>query len=140
MLEVLEPDEKTIIHILSVNSLESTKDKVREGEHIIEELGEWQGTVFETGFQLVKTPGRRVPRIADLIDDNPARRDRVAAALRDRAQKNNRDHVDIIVALGMAKEGVRLDLVRSRAHGRLPVEPDRDRADHRARHARRARR
>ncbi|MBN0559874.1 DEAD/DEAH box helicase, partial [Pseudomonas aeruginosa] len=29
----------------------------------------------------------------------------VAAALKDPAQKNNRDHVDIIVALGMAKEG-----------------------------------
>ena len=29
----------------------------------------------------------------------------MAAALRDSAQKNNRDHVDIIIALGMAKEG-----------------------------------
>ena len=105
MLKVLDPDEKTIIHIPNVNSRESTKDKVREVEHIIEELGEWQGTDSETGFQLVKTPGGRVLRIADLVDDNPARRDRVAAALRDPAQKNNRDHVDIIVALGMAKEG-----------------------------------
>ena len=105
ILKVLNPDEKTIIHIPNVNSRESTKDKVREVEHIIEELGEWQGTDSETGFQLVKTPGGRVLRIADLVDDNPARRDRVAAALRDPAQKNNRDHVDIIVALGMAKEG-----------------------------------
>ena len=105
MLKVLDPDEKTIIHIPSVNSRESTKDKVREVEHIIEELGEWQGTDPASGFQLVKTPGGRVLRIADLVDDNPARRDRVAAALRDPAQKNNRDHVDVIVALGMAKEG-----------------------------------
>ena len=105
MLKVLDPDEKTIIHIPSVNSRESTKDKVKEVEHIIEELGEWQGTDPASGFQLVKTPGGRVLRIADLVDDNPARRDRVAAALRDPAQKNNRDHVDIIVALGMAKEG-----------------------------------
>ncbi len=105
ILEVLDPDEKTIIHIPSVNSRESTKDKVREVEHIIEELGEWQGTDPASGFQLVKTPGGRVLRIADLVDDNPARRDRVAAALRDPAQKHNRDHVDIIVALGMAKEG-----------------------------------
>ena len=105
MLKVLDPDEKTIIHIPNVNSRESTKDKVREVEHIIEELGEWQGTDPTSGFQLVKTPGGRVLRIADLVDDNPARRDRVAAALRDPAQKNNRDHVDIIVALGMAKEG-----------------------------------
>ena len=105
MLKVLDPDEKTIIHIPNVNSRESTKDKVREVEHIIEELGEWQGTDPASGFQLVKTPGGRVLRIADLVDDNPPRRDRVAAALRDPAQKNNRDHVDIIVALGMAKEG-----------------------------------
>ena len=105
MLKVLDPDEKTIIHIPNVNSRESTKDKVREVEHIIEELGEWQGTDPASGFQLVKTPGGRVLRIADLVDDNPVRRDRVAAALRDPAQKNNRDHVDIIVALGMAKEG-----------------------------------
>ena len=105
ILKVLDPDEKTIIHIPNVNSRESTKDKVREVEHIIEELGEWQGTDPASGFQLVKTPGGRVLRIVDLVDDNPARRDRVAAALRDPAQKYNRDHVDIIVALGMAKEG-----------------------------------
>ena len=47
----------------------------------------------------------RVLRIADLVDDDPARRDRVSAALKDPAQKNNRDYVDIIIALGMAKEG-----------------------------------
>jgi len=44
-------------------------------------------------------------RIADLVDDDPGKRDKVAAALKDPAQKNNRDHVDIIIALGMAKEG-----------------------------------
>ncbi len=47
----------------------------------------------------------RILRIADLVDDDPAKRDRVSAALKDPAQKNNRDHVDIIIALGMAKEG-----------------------------------
>ncbi|VVT33817.1 Putative ATP-dependent helicase YeeB (fragment) [Roseovarius sp. EC-SD190] len=31
--------------------------------------------------------------------------DKVSAALKDSTQKNNRDHVDIIIALGMAKEG-----------------------------------
>src|ERR1700739_3271197 len=52
-----------------------------------------------------KTPEGKVLRIADLVDDNPAKRDRVSAALKDPAQKDNRDHVDIIIALGMAKEG-----------------------------------
>ncbi|MHB1328164.1 MAG: DEAD/DEAH box helicase [Gemmatimonadales bacterium] len=110
LLEVLDPAEKTIIHIPNVNSRESTKDKMREVEHIIEALGEWQGVDPATGFQLVKRPpdapdGGRVLRIADLVDDDASRRDRVSAALKDPAQKNNRDHVDIIIALGMAKEG-----------------------------------
>lgn len=105
ILKVLDPNEKTILHIPNVNSRESTKDKIREVEHIIEELGEWQGTDPVTGFQLVKTANGRVLRIADLVDDDPAKRDKVSAALKDPTQKNNRDHVDIIIALGMAKEG-----------------------------------
>lgn len=105
ILKVLDPGEKTIIHIPNVNSRESTKDKIREVEHIIEELGEWQGTDPATGFQLVKTPDGQILRVADLVDNEPTKRDRVSAALKDPAHKNNRDHVDIIIALGMAKEG-----------------------------------
>lgn len=105
ILSVLDPNEKTIVHIPSVNSRESTKDKIKEVEHITEALGDWQGTDPVTGFQLVKTPDGRTLRIADLVDDDAGRRDRVSAALKDPAQKNKRDHVDIIIALGMAKEG-----------------------------------
>jgi superfamily II DNA or RNA helicase len=104
ILKVLDPAEKTIVHIPSVTSRESTKDKIREVEHIIEELGEWQGTDPVTGFQLVKTPGGDL-KIADLVDDDPSKRDRVSVALKDPAQKNNKNYVDIIIALGMAKEG-----------------------------------
>lgn len=105
ILEVLDPAEKTIVHIPNVNSRESTKDKIKEVEHIIEALGEWQGSDPVTGFQLVKMPSGKVLRIADLVDDDQTKRDKVSAALKDPAQKNNRDHVDIIIALGMAKEG-----------------------------------
>ncbi|NKX63290.1 DEAD/DEAH box helicase [Labrenzia sp. 5N] len=105
ILNVLDPNEKTIIHIPSVNSRESTKDKHREVEHIIDALGEWQGTDPATGFQLVKTPLGRILKVADLVDDEAAKRDKVSAALKNPDQKNNRDHVDIIIALGMAKEG-----------------------------------
>ena len=105
ILRVLDPTEKTIIHIPSVNSRESAKDKIKEVEHIIEELGEWQGADPTTGFQLVKTDSGHVLKIADLVDDDVTKRDRVSAALKDPTQKNNRDHVDIIIALGMAKEG-----------------------------------
>lgn len=102
---VLDPDLKTIVHIPNVNAKESLKDKIREAEDIINGLGEWAGVDPATGFQLVKRPDGRVLRIADLVDDDPARRERVAASLKDPAQKDNRDHVDIIIALGMAKEG-----------------------------------
>ncbi|MEQ8997340.1 MAG: DEAD/DEAH box helicase [Coleofasciculus sp. B1-GNL1-01] len=105
IMEVLNPQEKTIIHIPNVNSRESTKDKIREVEHIIEELGEWQGTDPATGFQLVQTADGKVLKIADLVDDDPSKRDKVTATLKDPRQKNKRDRVDIIIALGMAKEG-----------------------------------
>ena len=68
-------------------------------------MGEWEGTDSATGFQRVRTPTGRELRIADLVDDNPTRRDKVSAALKNPAQKSNRDHVDMIIALGMAKEG-----------------------------------
>jgi len=105
ILRVLDPAQKTILHIPNVNARESTKDKHREVEHILDALGEWQGTDPVTGFQLVKVPDGQVLRIADLVDDEGPRRDKVSAALKDPAQKMNRDHVDIIIALGMAKEG-----------------------------------
>ena len=106
ILGVLDPTEKTIIHIPNVNARESTKDKHKEVEHIIDALGEWQKRDEATGFQLVKTTEGRVLRIADLVDDTDlSQRSKVLNALKDPAQKNNRDHVDIIIALGMAKEG-----------------------------------
>lgn len=105
ILKVLDPAEKTIVHIPNVNSRESTRQKIKEVEHILEELGEWQGADPVTGFQLVKAKDGRTLRIADLVDDDASKRDRVVTALKDPARKYDRDHVDIIIALGMAKEG-----------------------------------
>jgi hypothetical protein len=105
ILQVLDPNQKTIIHIPNVNSRESTKDKLREVEQIISALGTWRGIDDSTGFHLVETNTGRILKIADLVDDDPSKRDKVSAALKDPAQKHNRDHVDIIIALGMAKEG-----------------------------------
>jgi hypothetical protein len=102
----LDPGRKTIVHIPSVNARESTKDKVAEVNEILHYLGKWTGADPVTGFELVALPDGRVLKIADLVDDSdPARRARVLAALKDPAHKNDRDHVDIIIALGMAKEG-----------------------------------
>ena len=88
-----------------VEALDNRLIAVDEVEHIIEELGEWQGTDPATGFQLVQTADGTVLKIADLVDDDPSKRDKVTASLKDPSQKNKRDRVDIIIALGMAKEG-----------------------------------
>lgn len=102
----LDPVRKTIVHIPSVNSRESTQDKIREVNEILHYLGKWQGADPVTGFELVALPDGRTLKIADLVDDtDPVRRAKVLAALKDPAHKNDRDHVDIIIALGMAKEG-----------------------------------
>ena len=104
ILKVLDPSEKTILHIPNVNSRESTKDKIKEVEHILEELGEWQGNDPETGFHLIKLPNGRVLKVADLVDDD-AKRLKVQAGLRSSEMESDREYVDIIIALGMAKEG-----------------------------------
>ena len=104
--KVLDPDLKTILHIPHVASRESTKrGKDTEVSEILGVLGEWQGKDDATGFDLVKRADGRILKVADLVDDGPDRHAKVLAALKDPAQKNNRDHVDIIIALGMAKEG-----------------------------------
>lgn len=105
IVNVLNSDEKTIIHIPNVNSRESMGDKIKEVEHIIEELGSWQGIDPITGFHLVKTKDGKTLKIADLVDDDVSKRNKVAASLKLPEAKKNRDHVDVIIALGMAKEG-----------------------------------
>ncbi|WP_278395024.1 DEAD/DEAH box helicase [Sphingobium yanoikuyae] len=103
--DLLDPAVKTIVHIPSVNSRESTKDKHREVEEIMDHLGAWKGTDPATGFHLIETAAGTTIKVADLVDDDPAKRDRVSAALKSPEARANRAHVDVIIALGMAKEG-----------------------------------
>lgn len=104
--KVLDSDLKTIVHIPNVNSRESTRrGKATEVSEIMDALGSWEGKDEQTGFDLVKRADGRILKIADLVDDGPDRHGKVLASLKDPSQKNNRDHVDIIIALGMAKEG-----------------------------------
>ncbi|MDE2402688.1 MAG: DEAD/DEAH box helicase [Burkholderiales bacterium] len=104
--KVLDPALKTIVHIPNVNARESLKDKQREVDEIMHGLGEWKGVDPTTGFHQVEAPDGRVLKVADLVDDSDqSRRSQVLNALKDPAHKDDRDHVDIIIALGMAKEG-----------------------------------
>lgn len=104
--KVLNPALKTIVHIPNVNARESLKDKQHEVNEIMHGLGEWKGVDAVTGFHRIETPDGRTLNVADLVDDSDAaQRTQVLSALKDPTQKNNRNHVDIIIALGMAKEG-----------------------------------
>ncbi len=108
IMKVLDPSLKTIVHIPSVNSRESLKDKHKEVEEIMDSLGAWKGVDPVTGFHMIEVPGGNggILKVADLVDDSDAaERSKVLTALKDPAQRNNRDHIDIIIALGMAKEG-----------------------------------
>ncbi|WP_247306914.1 MULTISPECIES: DEAD/DEAH box helicase [unclassified Bradyrhizobium] len=102
IIEVLDPDKKTIIHIPSVNAAESTKEKYEEVDRILDHLGEVVETDKDTGLHHVRHKSGKVLKVADLVEDDEKTRNRVMETLR-----NIRDHddVDIIIALGMAKEG-----------------------------------
>lgn len=104
--KVLDPSLKTIVHIPNVNARESLKDKQREVDDIMHGMGEWKGIDPASGFHLVLAKDGRTLKVADLVDDSDqAKRSKVLTALKDPKQKNNRDFVDVIIALGMAKEG-----------------------------------
>lgn len=104
--EVLDLDKKTLVHIPSVNAAESTKDKIEEVGFIIDAIGHVEATDPDTGIISVRrTDTGAIVRVADLVDDaNPKKRGDTLHYLAHTASKQ-RDAVDIIIALGMAKEG-----------------------------------
>lgn len=99
--EVLDTSKKTIVHIPNVNSVESTKDKYSEIDHILDVIGEVIAKDMQTGIITVKDKSGRLLKVADLVDDNPLRIE-VQKYLRNVSKAED---IDIIIALGMAKEG-----------------------------------
>ena len=101
--EILDETKKTIIHIPSVNSGESTKDKYEEVNRIIDSLGDESCQDLETGvIHVTSRKTGKVLNIADLVFDDQKTRDKIQHYLY-KAKKV--DDIDIIIALGMAKEG-----------------------------------
>lgn len=101
--EILDENKKTIIHIPSVNSAESSKQKYEEVNHIIDCIGEMEFQDEETKIMYVKSKrSGRILKIADLVNDDPKSRDKVVAYLRG---VSSPEDIDMIIALGMAKEG-----------------------------------
>jgi len=101
--EVLDTDLKTILHIPSVQSGESTKDKHREVDEILDTIGNVVGQDKATGLITVEraTDGKLI-KVADLVQDEPAQRAKIVEYLR---TMEGEDDLDLIIALGMAKEG-----------------------------------
>lgn len=98
----LDLSKKTIIHIPNINSRESTKEKYNEVDEIIDIIGEVQEIDSDTGIQRVETSDGRVLKVLDLVDDSIMREKRQAFL---RGHANNKDSIDIIIALNLAKEG-----------------------------------
>ncbi|WP_235922097.1 DEAD/DEAH box helicase [Flavobacterium phycosphaerae] len=101
--EYLDETKKTIVHIPSVNSGESTKEKYEEVNKIIDSLGDLEYQDPDTGVLFVRSNKTgNLLKVADLVHDNQKDRDKIQEYLR---VSNNPEDIDIIIALGMAKEG-----------------------------------
>ena len=105
LAEILDVTKKTIIHIPNVNANESSKDKMAEVGHIIDVLGDVDYQDSDTGVIYVKNPQTgKTLKVGDLVNDEPKEREKISTYLRTHAM-DNVDAIDIIIALGMAKEG-----------------------------------
>lgn len=104
--QILDLDKKTIVHIPNVNSGESTKDKIEEVGFIIDTIGEVIDTEPDTGIiRIRRNDTAQVLRVADLVDDTDLKKRADTLHYLSTVAAKERDGVDIILALGMAKEG-----------------------------------
>ncbi len=100
--EALDTTKKTLIHIPAVQGRDAYAKKYDQVADIIAEIGEVVDEDAEHFIKTVRTPDGRKLRVGDLVEDNiPQRR-----ALQSYLQRmNSRDALDILIALGTAKEG-----------------------------------
>lgn len=102
IMEVLDTDKKTILHIPNVNSGESTKDKHKEVDTIIDMIGTVEQVTDDNVLIVKRHDDGKLLKIADLVNDDSKEREKLVNYLRD---ISSIDDMDIIIALGMAKEG-----------------------------------
>lgn len=100
--EVLNSDQKTIIHIPHSGANESLKDKEREVGSILDVIGEFDSRDSETGIiYLKRKKDNKIIKVADLVSEG-REREKVLEYLRNMSKI---DDVDIIIAMAMAIEG-----------------------------------
>lgn len=101
--DVLDTHKKTLIHIPHPSSktgaFMNKHDQVAE---IIKYIGEIVDRDYTHFLYKVKTPDGRILTVGDLVEDKAECRDALQAYLR---RMNSRDSLDILIALGTAKEG-----------------------------------
>lgn len=101
--EILDTDKKTILYIPNINSNESTKEKHVEVDAIIDKIGTIERVDSDTQVYYIKRASDgKIIKTANLVDDNHARREKIVQYLRGITKP---DDLDLILALGMAKEG-----------------------------------
>ncbi|MBQ6209315.1 MAG: DEAD/DEAH box helicase family protein [Prevotella sp.] len=101
--EVLDTRKKTIIHIPCVNQRAATGlGKYQETAEIIKVIGVIDHKDYNTGIYYVRTDDGRMLKVADLVEDEQKERNMVQDYLQ---EMKSRDDMDIIIALGTAKEG-----------------------------------
>lgn len=100
--DLVDTDKKMIIHIPSVNSRESTGDKSNEVGLLFDIIGTQLSRDSETGIYTFRSKSGKILKVADLVTDTDNKQGVTLAALRN---PENLDTLDIIIALGMAKEG-----------------------------------
>lgn len=99
--EILDTNKKTILHIPNVNSWESTKDKHKEVDTIIDIIGEIDYIDENKVIHVKRKSDWKIIKVADLVNDNPNDREIIISYLRN---MKTADDMDLIIALWMAKE------------------------------------
>lgn len=100
--EILDSTKKTLIHIPAVQGRDAYTDKYQQVADIIATIGEVIDEQPEHFIKIVRTPDGRILRVGDLVEDNIPQRRALQAYLQ---RMNSRDALDILIALGTAKEG-----------------------------------
>lgn len=100
--EILDTSKKTLIHIPSVQGRDAYANKHDQVADIISIIGEVVGEDPEHFIKIVKTSDGRLLKVGDLVEDNISCRRALQAYLQ---RMNKPEALDILIALGTAKEG-----------------------------------
>lgn len=102
MPEILDTTKKTLIHIPPVQGADSYTGKYDQVADIISIIGEVVDEDPEHFIKIVKTPDGRLLKVGDLVEDSASQRKALQAYLQ---RMNKPEALDILIALGTAKEG-----------------------------------